>query len=144
MKIIVLTRNISVLVFLFLFSKLSAQTITINFQNIDVKKGGYLYISLFNSEKGYPYLDKVFKTMYVPVSKQEMSVTFENIQPGTYAINVFHDENSNKRMDTNFIRMPVEGYGFSNNPKFFGPPTFNKTKFAFNNKVLILNIRMNY
>ncbi len=73
-----------------------------------------------------------------------MTVSFEDIKPGTYAINVFHDENSNKKMETNFIGIPVEGYGFSNNPRLFGPPTFNKTKFIFKEATLTLDIKMNY
>ncbi|GJL61409.1 MAG: hypothetical protein NPIRA04_00630 [Nitrospirales bacterium] len=37
--------------------------------------------------------------------------------PGTYAIVVHHDENRNKKLDTNWIGLPTEGIGFSNNPE---------------------------
>ena len=144
MKTIILITSLIIFLFLGFISNSSAQTITINFQNIDVKKGGYLYISLYNSDKGYPHLDNAYKTIYIPVGKKEMKVSFENIKPGIYAINVFHDENSNKKMETNFIGIPAEGYGLSNNPRLFGPPTFNKTKFELKGASLSLDISINY
>ena len=38
-------------------------------------------------------------------------------KPGNYAISVFHDRNSNNKLDT-FAGIPKEGYGFSKNPGF--------------------------
>ena len=40
---------------------------------------------------------------------------FNDIPPGTYAIAVFHDENANGKLDKNFLGIPCEGYGASNN-----------------------------
>jgi len=42
---------------------------------------------------------------------------FPGVAPGRYAVSVFHDENSNGKMDTNFIGIPREGVGASNNAK---------------------------
>ena len=50
--------------------------------------------------------------------------------PGTYAIVVHHDENSNRKLDQNFIGIPTEGVGFSNNPELFlAPPSHDETAF---------------
>jgi uncharacterized protein (DUF2141 family) len=35
--------------------------------------------------------------------------SFGDVRPGTYAIAVFHDENSNGKLDTNFLGIPREG-----------------------------------
>ena len=40
-----------------------------------------------------------------------------NLPAGNYAVQVMHDENENNKLDTNFMGMPIEGYGFSNNPR---------------------------
>lgn len=49
---------------------------------------------------------------------------FINVPPGKYAIALFHDENSNDRLDTTLM-IPREGYGFSRDaPIRFGPPRF--------------------
>lgn len=44
---------------------------------------------------------------------------------GKYAIAVYLDENMNKKLDKNFMGIPKERFGFSNNPSIFrGAPSF--------------------
>ena len=50
--------------------------------------------------------------------------TLRNVKPGTYAVAVFHDLNGNGRLDRNFIGLPSEPYGFSNDVGRRGPPSF--------------------
>ncbi|WP_040280113.1 DUF2141 domain-containing protein [Psychroserpens damuponensis] len=68
-------------------------------------------------------------------------LTFENIQPGDYAIIALHDLNGNQRMDFDANGMPVESYGTSNNPRSFGPPNYGDAKFNVANKDVELSIR---
>ena len=57
------------------------------------------------------------------------TVQFTNVQPGRYAIALFHDENSNGRMDTTMF-VPREGFGFSRDaPLQMGPPRFGAAAF---------------
>jgi uncharacterized protein (DUF2141 family) len=57
-------------------------------------------------------------------------ITIENLKPGKYASKYFHDQNKNLTLDSNWIGIPTEGYGFSNNAAgTFGPPPFEKTIF---------------
>ncbi len=52
------------------------------------------------------------------------------VEPGTYALALLHDENGNGEMDSNFLGLPQEGYGFSNDAKvFLGPPSFEAASF---------------
>jgi uncharacterized protein (DUF2141 family) len=54
-------------------------------------------------------------------------VVLTNLDPGQYAIVLFHDENGNGKLDTNALGIPTEPYGFSNNVQgFLGPPAFKK------------------
>jgi uncharacterized protein (DUF2141 family) len=47
------------------------------------------------------------------------------VPPGVYAVQAFHDENDNGKLDKTFFGMPKEGMGFSRNaPMRFGPPDF--------------------
>jgi uncharacterized protein (DUF2141 family) len=48
---------------------------------------------------------------------------------GWYAVSVVHDENNNSVLDANFLGIPKEAYGFSNNPKRLGKPGFEAVKF---------------
>lgn len=71
----------------------------------------------------------------------KVSLTFENIAPGTYAIMAMHDANDNKRMDYEANGMPKERYGMSGNDMSFGPPSFEMAKFEASDEDLEFNIR---
>ncbi len=52
-------------------------------------------------------------------------------KPGVYALGIYHDENANKKFDRNFIGLPTEAYGVSNNPGFrLGPPSHDEAAFT--------------
>jgi uncharacterized protein (DUF2141 family) len=68
--------------------------------------------------------------------------TVENLPFGDYAIKFYHDENGDNACNTNFLGIPSEGYGFSNNAKaFFGLPSFDKAKFTFDSTGMVVMIR---
>jgi uncharacterized protein (DUF2141 family) len=63
----------------------------------------------------------------------------------TYAVSAFHDENSNGNLDTNFMGIPREGVGASNNAKgHLGPPKFEAAAFQFSGGKLNLKITIKY
>ena len=70
-----------------------------------------------------------------------VTVTFEDVTPGNYAIMVLHDSNDNGKMDFDTTGRPSESYGMSNNPMLFGPPTFTDAKFELLNEDKDINIR---
>ena len=67
-------------------------------------------------------------------------ISFDSISPGKYAIQFFHDENENQKMDFSLIGIPKEKFGSSNNVKpILGPPKFEKMLFNLteNKKVIM-------
>jgi len=83
----------------------------------------YENASTFNSST-------VYRDTFVSVNATDMTVEFNSIDVGTYAISLFHDENSNGEMDKNVLGLPLEGFGFSNNPSIgFSEPTFSECNF---------------
>src|SRR3982074_559700 len=50
----------------------------------------------------------------VKASTAPVTVTFDNLPPGNYAVGAYHDENANEHLDTSVIGLPVEGYALSN------------------------------
>jgi uncharacterized protein (DUF2141 family) len=57
---------------------------------------------------------------------------FEHVQSGTYALAVIYDENMNGKLDTNWLGIPIEGYGFSNDAKgLFGMPSYSAARFPY-------------
>ena len=94
---------------------------------------GMVGCALFSSAAGFPLeSDKpsVKIVRVAPAGGAAMCV-FENVPPGVYAMAVVHDTNGNGRADTNFLGMPTEGVGVSNNvmPRM-SPPTFDANKFT--------------
>ena len=79
-------------------------------------------------------LDKDEKTVEaktVKISDNTCTIIFKDLPNGQYGISHIHDENGNGELDTNFIRMPKEGFGFSNDPKGkMGPPDFEEWLFT--------------
>jgi uncharacterized protein (DUF2141 family) len=66
----------------------------------------------------------------VPAAGGETVVTLQNIPVGTYAIEVYQDLNSNGKMDSNFLGLPKEPYGFSRDARpILSRPAFNRVKF---------------
>ena len=75
-----------------------------------------------------------------PVINYSARISFDSISPGKYAIQFFHDENENQKMDFNLIGIPKEKFGSSNNVKpILGPPKFEKMLFNLteNKKVIM-------
>lgn len=75
-----------------------------------------------------------------------VTLTFEDVKPGRYAIALLHDENGNGKADRAALMIPTEGFGFSRDAKVrFGPPRFGEAAFdvapGANQK---LTIRMRY
>ena|GEM_PF-883542 len=79
-----------------------------------------------------------------PVTARTMNVQVDSLPPGTRAVRLFHDENSNGKLDTNLFGIPTEGYGFSNNPRSrFGEPDFEDRLFEHRSDSTI-RVRLTY
>lgn len=102
---------------------------------------GMVRLALYNSED--QHMKKEFKAVEVKSKNGETVAVFKGITPGTYTISVIHDANDNKELDSNFIGIPKEGFGFSNDAMgSFGPPDFKKASFEFtSDKAVVINLR---
>jgi len=119
-------------------------SIIVHIQNLK-KPEGLLGVALFSSEQGFPgKSERAFAKKGVKITATSQDVTFDNIPYGTYAISVFHDENSNEKLDTMIFGIPKEGVGVSNNPKMTGPPKFSAAKFILDSKQKEMIILMKY
>jgi uncharacterized protein (DUF2141 family) len=84
-------------------------------------------ITVFRSADGWPENnDKAFRHGAFPITGPTATARLE-LPPGRYAIAAIHDENSNHKLDRNFLHIPKEGFGFANNPKvLLSAPSFDK------------------
>ena len=128
-------RNIRSLVLGLVLLSLSGvswgHNITVTVENIS--KAGELHIAIYDSkeafqedrgEQGGP-APGIVDGLIIAATPGKFSHDFD-LPTGTYAIGVFHDVNGNNSLDTNFLGIPKEQYGFGNDATgSFGPPSFN-------------------
>jgi len=105
---------------------------------------GVLMVALMNSADAFENNTEAFRDVNVPVKNGKATATLRGIPYGTYAVKTYHDENSNGKLDTNFVGFPKEAFGFSNDAMGrFGPPTFEQAKFEFASGKLRIEINSN-
>jgi uncharacterized protein (DUF2141 family) len=86
---------------------------------------GYLYVALFSQSDGFPDGNYSAQHVKLKASPEPLTVVFNDLTPGIYAVGAYHDENSNGRLDTDWIGYPKEGYALSNGVRaVFSRPRF--------------------
>ena len=125
-----------------------AAPVTIEVEGMRTGKG-FLAMSLFakNEKSSFPSdADHAVKTFYLPLDgKTDITIPIDDLEDGEYAISVMHDEAADHKMHFNFVGIPVEGFGFSNNPRvYFGPPSFERAKIHLSHEAETFKIKMKY
>lgn len=115
-----------------------SQNLTVKVDNV-LSEEGNIIVALHSEETFMKSQQLQFHS--VKANKEGIEVTFENVEPGIYAVMVLHDQNENGRMDYHASGMPKEYYGISNNPMSFGPPNFNDAKFELSDQDKSITIR---
>jgi uncharacterized protein (DUF2141 family) len=109
---------------------------------------GMIRVALFHGGKGFPNdASQAVHRQAADIDPQTLSaqVVFAGLPDGVYAVSVFHDENMNEKLDKNFMGVPKEGYGASNNPKKkMGPPNFDEAKFPLSGTEQSVEIKLMY
>ena len=105
---------------------------------------GSLRCRLYSGPDGFPGKPPYAAEQSVAVNAKTMTCIFTSVAPGTYAVALFHDENDDGKLDTNFVGIPREGVGVSNNKlRSFGPPSWDDAKFTLKGDV-VLNVSLHY
>ena len=108
---------------------------------------GTIACALFDSPDGFPieFLHYATNIMVIKIREEQARFDFLDIPPGTYAIAVVHDENMNGKLDTNWLGIPTEGYGFSNDAKaLLGAPSFSAASFHYDGQNMEMTISLHY
>jgi uncharacterized protein (DUF2141 family) len=108
---------------------------------------GEILISLYDKAEGFPKdREAIIRSAAVaPDASGQVTIVFEDLPHGDYAIAVLHDEDISQDMTFGAFHLPKEGYCFSNNVKVrFRPPKFKKTKFTLDGDDVTQTLRMRY
>ncbi len=119
----------------------SASDLTVTVEGI-AKKQGSIMLGLFD-EASYNG-DGAVDGANLTVEGTSVTVTFEGLEPGEYAVRLYHDVNDDGEMNTNPFGMPTEPYAFSNDAKGrFGPAKWDDAKFSVEAEGTAHTITMN-
>lgn len=125
------------------FSAGAAQhTVRLTVKGVGSAKGK-ISAAMYTDQKSFLKFDKVFKATSEKAEKGVTNLIFKDVPEGSYAIAVFHDKNSNGKLDTNMLGIPKEPVAFSKGKmKTFGPPKFDECSFPVTGDTE-LTIRLN-
>ena len=105
---------------------------------------GQLRMAIYNDPGEFPRGNEI-RSLDIQAKSGDVTALFSGIKPGTYALAIHHDENFNNEMDTNFLGMPNEGYGFSNDARvFLAPPTFEAASFVIDEQLKKISLYIVY
>ncbi|RZS93346.1 DUF2141 domain-containing protein [Aquimarina brevivitae] len=124
-------------------STLKAQdtsSLTVTITNIKTQEG-VIRIGLYNDEA--TYLKKIVQSKKPEANATSVTVTFNDLPKGDYGISLYHDEDRNGELNTNFIGIPSEPYAFSNNATgMFGPAKWEDVKFTVGDTPTVQSITL--
>ncbi len=137
MKLIV---SILITAVIFISNTINAQekvSITATVENVKSNKGTVGFV-LYNKAT---FMAKPLQSIDAKIVEGKSVAVFKDIEAGEYAIVCLHDANENGKMDFSPEGRPLEDYGTSNNVMSFGPPNYEDSKFAVNDKNVKLSIK---
>jgi uncharacterized protein (DUF2141 family) len=107
---------------------------------------GVLYCTLHDRAETFPGGgEKAFSRANAPAQAGKMTLRFDGVPAGDYAVSCYHDENGNGRLDSNFLHIPTEGVAVSNDPKgHLGPPSFADARFRYAGGEQSLTVHLQY
>lgn len=117
---------ISLLLLLFAGRVLAAE-ISVQLEN--PPSSGTVSLVLFGSANTFGDLRDPVRLESYPLDGRDNYILMD-IPAGEYALMVYYDENLNQEMDRNFIGIPTEPLGFSNDYRPKGPPSYSRAAFT--------------
>jgi len=104
---------------------------------------GNINIAIYNKAQGFLMFEEVYKVDRIAANEANTHFKISDLPKGEYAVAIFHDENGNDKLDTNWLGIPIESIAFSNAKlRTFGPPSYEDCAFSLN-RDLDLEIEFN-
>ena len=108
-------------------SKKTSLTLTIEVASFENTKG---VLRVCVTDQKDDFLKSCAFSKIVTVEDDTVSLKIENIEKGNYAVSVYHDENNSGILETGGVfGIPLEPYGFSNNPNMTFGPSYKRSVF---------------
>lgn len=119
----------------------SGTTLTVKISGLDTDKGQFI-VSIWPGEQAWNDKQPVGR-FPVPIVNGGADYVQANLPAGDYAVTVYHDKNSNAKMDRHWYGPPKEKGAASNGAKAqtFGPPKWDDMKFSLSGAEQTIEIK---
>jgi uncharacterized protein (DUF2141 family) len=109
-------------------------------------KQGQICASIFASSEGFPGdRNHVLRKQCTKITETPLTITFNNLKAGSYAVALFHDQNNDRTLNSNILGIPSEGFGFSTNPEILArAPKFSEAAFLVAGPDTNIQIQLKY
>ncbi len=92
---------------------------------------GRIGCALFKSAEGFPMDNSAARQVWLPADAKGVICRYSDLLDGSYAVAASHDLNGNRKVDTNFLGIPTEAWGVSNNVRpLLRAPGWNEAVFS--------------
>jgi uncharacterized protein (DUF2141 family) len=121
-----------------------AARIIVTVSGLSSANGG-VYIGLYATPSKFLNGTQVDAMRKVRASTGPITVVFDNLPPGSYAVGAYHDANNNDHLDTDLIGLPTEGYALSNGVRaVMSKPTFQQAAFTVGTADMPVSLHIRY
>jgi uncharacterized protein (DUF2141 family) len=128
----------------FMAGQASAARISVTIQGVHSAQGS-VFVGLYATPSKFLNGTQNDAMRRVPASTGPITVVFDNLPAGTYAVGAYHDENGNDHLDTNFLGLPEEGYALSNGVRAVtSKPTFQQAAFTVGDQGAAIALHIRY
>lgn len=99
---------------------------------------GQICYAVYENEEDYKESENQFSAGCIAIDSVNFQYVITDVPPGTYMISLFHDEDNNEELNTNWIGMPREPFGFSNDARGrMGPPKWEDASFVVKGDLVV-------
>ncbi len=107
---------------------------------------GAVRAALWRVATGFPSeAEEAWRQTTAVVERATCRLEFKDVPYGRYAVSLYHDENGNEEFDRNFLGIPTEGFGASNNrASRFRTPVFEDAVFRLEQPTKVLSIHVRH
>ena len=119
----------------------AAAELTVKLHGIRAQTG-VVQVAVVASRDGWDGKAAPVQADGAPAGGADATFAFKDLPPGQYAVMITHDENGNGKLDTNLMGMPLEGYGFSNNPQVMRKPTWDEARFTVSDSDIAIDVEL--
>ena len=134
---------------LFLAALLSAYSVQAGELKLELEgkgmAGNQARVAIYSAsaQEQFPFDEKFYRGVVYEATSDRLTVIIPDLPPGKYAVAAYVDNNRNGRLDKNFLGVPKEIFGFSNNARgMFGPPDFSVAAFEIGEGIVTKSIQL--